>query len=1184
MSDITAETSSTVVEDFPSAETPPSSMGESTSSLDAQNNSIEDGDTSSEQRSKVSFPRLGGSSSPVAASSGWGSSLKSSKNRAASPGVAMRSSSVQEAFSLDLEAQYDITKAEFSTIVQNVKQKFGVSVESTLSKTSRTFLISGPREKIGEARRELVKKLTKPVTLEFAIPSKTRSAIIGSNGKTIKAISASNGVKINIAKEVNEDSYDGDLEDFTVTVSLSGDAESVRLAKSKIMEIVKEETKYAKIVVSLDEKLLPFIQVDEVEIPADVKTQLFDKSKEIVFSGPRDEVKFAKVKFINYLNELGLRIVVKKEKVPPKFHCLIDPNELKEKFQVIIQFPVNGEDPFVFTGLSDKVEEAIVHAKNSSKTYNVESLEISKAHGKNLEHAKNLVFFFNKYGTLDDVASKYPNVRIILPKVQSLNNSDVVNITLITKNDFVDEIKSARKEIVNLVNQLTPEQTLVISDIDYQLFHKDIKNILLSTEEDVRFVQLGDYNPGSDAIVLLAQVSDDEFKPLDEELKAQLTSVSEQLNSLRNKQKALAHKELALPKSQQDMLFGESDVSLKLINDEVSRLGAHAQIKLGFPSEDQITVRGDENGVKTAVNALESIIKSPSGNARLVFTVPTSVVSRLIGPKGSTLQQLRNQFAIQIQIPQDASEENTEVTIIGLEYNLNQAKSYISAEVKKWADIITKELLVPTRFHGSLIGPQGAYRIRLEKKYSVYIKFPKEGETVIIRGPSRGVKGAYEELRALLDFEIENGHKEVIQVPVGFVNRVIGKSGERINDIKAEFGVELNFLDRSDSEKAAKTGFVELEIVGSRSNIKEATKEVNTIIHEASDFITQSLENINPKWFSEIIGIGGSQLKEVISKAGGDGIKGKRVDVPNAKSEKSAITIEGPKDFVSKVKNQIEQLVTELENSVQKELDIPSEKYGALIGPGGSVRRELESKFKVRISVPNKNDTSGKVTISGLAANIEACEAAIKSDIIKNNYDLEILIPSQFHSYVSENGLFIQRLRSEFSTDVAHGNFSGLANKISRQQFKVPEDVAGSSEEKVKVTIKELSEQSAKAENIPWRLTYSPIDLSDILGDEAKSTESDKATALQKVSDLINQRLADAKEVNSEGFVWTQNPSKFRTVVGPNGSSLKEIRNQAKVVVQVPRKTDHINNVIYVKGSKAGVEKACDLITKKLLG
>lgn len=108
-------------------------------------------------------------------------------------------------------------------------------------------MVSGVAANVHEAKRELVKKLTKPINAVIEVPSKCKASIIGSGGRTIREISDAYEVKINVSKEVNENSYDEDMDDTTSNVSLFGDFESVNLAKAKILAIVKEETKNATI-------------------------------------------------------------------------------------------------------------------------------------------------------------------------------------------------------------------------------------------------------------------------------------------------------------------------------------------------------------------------------------------------------------------------------------------------------------------------------------------------------------------------------------------------------------------------------------------------------------------------------------------------------------------------------------------------------------------------------------------------------------------------------------------------------------------------------------------------------------------------------------------------------------------------------------------------------------------------
>ncbi|QID86037.1 hypothetical protein GRS66_008640 [Saccharomyces pastorianus] len=1162
------------------------------------------------------LPSLGSNAALASVKVNWGPNMKPAVSNSPSPSPSgpalntglgakrMRSKNIQEAFTLDLQSQLSITKPELSRIVQSVKKNHEVSVESTLSKNARTFLISGVAANVHDAKRELAKKLTKPINAVIEVPSKCKASIIGSGGRTIREISVTYEVKINVAKEVNEDSYDEDMDDTMSNVSLFGDFESVDMAKARILAIVKDETKNATIkLVVEDEKYLPYVDVSAFASNDDddeVKVQFYQKSGDIVISGPRENAKATKAAIQDYLKKLASDLAQEKVKIPTKFQFLIDAKELKEKYNVIVTFPSTPEDELVsFVGLRDKVTEAITYARSSSKSYVVESLDISKAHSKNVAHAKNLIMYFTKYSVLKSLEDSHPNVKISLPSVQSLPAAETVTVHISAKSDEANDIKAARKELISFVNNIPPSETLTVTDLDYELFGGSIKHSLLASESDVAFVQFGDYYPNDNTILLVALTGSEDFKPSIEEIQASLKKVNESLDQLRTKQNSMESNTYEFSPEVQDSLFSPSSATLKLILEDISEEEGHIQIKLHTPEEGQLTVRGDEKAVKVANKIFESIVNSPSNKSKMTVDIPANSVARLIGNKGSNLQQIREKFACQIDIPNEENNSATkdktvEVTLVGLEYNLTHAKKHMAAEAKKWADIITKELIVPTKFHGNMIGQHGTYRNRLQEKYNVFINFPRNSEIVTIRGPSRGVNKAHEELKALLDFEMENGYKMVINVPAEHVPRVIGKNGDNINDIRAEFGVEMDFLQKSTDPKVQETGEVELEITGSRQSIKDAAKRVESIVAEASDFVTEVLK-IDHKHHKSIVGSGGHTLREIISKAGGEEIRNKSVDIPNADSESQDITVQGPEKFVKKVVEEINKIVKEADNSVTKALDIPAERKGALIGPGGMIRRQLESEFSINLFVPHKDDASGKITITGLPENVEKAEKKILNEIIRENFDREINVPASIYEYVSERGAFIQKLRMDLFVNVRFGNTARKANKLARAPIQIPlENVRGSTEgenaEKTKFTVEEVGAPTSSEEgDITMRLTYEPVDLSSIFGEKEKEVKKDasndsakKEEALDTAVKLIEERIAKAPSATYAGYVWGADTKRFNMIVGPGGSNIKKIREAADVVINVPRKSDNVNDVVYIRGTKAGVEKAGEMVLKSL--
>lgn len=1144
------------------------------------------------------LPSLGSNAGFTNKKVAWGPNVKPNVTpQVATPNVVpqgaskpIRSKTIQEAFTLDLQSQLSITKPEFSRIVQSVKQNHDVSVESTLSKTSRTFLISGLPANVNAGRRELVKKLTKPVTDVLQVPSRAKAAIIGSGGRNIREIQEKFDVKVNVARENNPNVVDEDLGDQMADVSIHGDVDSVKLAKNRIMTIVKEETKNSSILVAVENSaLLPFLNLEHLALES-VKLSI-DDNKDLIVSGPREDVKLAKTKLQSYFQELESQLKEEQVKIPEKFQFLIDTEEIKNQFNVVVTFHLNSLVSFL--GHREKVPQAIAHARSSSTTFAVDALDISKAHSKNLQHAKNLVLYFSKYDVLKQIQDAHPDIKIVLPKPEQLTNAETVHIYISGKSNKTDEIKSVRKDLIAIVNEIAPFDTLAITDLDYELFHKDIKHDLLSSEETAGFVQFGDFYPGDDTILLVARVSNEDFKPSPEEIKESLSQVNATLDSIRNKQTKLATQVIDLESSKQDSLLAKG-VTISLILEEATQDGNTLQFKLHAPEESQLTLRGSDKAVKLAKKALESVVSTSNRKFKDSLEVSVNSVSRLIGSKGSNTQQLREKFDVNIDVPSESSNGKTvEVTITGVQYNVERAKVYVQQEAKKWADIITKEMFVAQKYHRNLMGPQGAYRNRLQEKYNVRIFFPKGEDNVTIRGPSRGVTRAHEELKSLLDFEMENGHKAIMEVPAEHVARVIGKNGDMINDIRADFGVELDFLQRTTDSSVQESGKVQLEITGNRQAIKDAQSKVTSIVQEASDFTKTTLD-VDRKYHKTIVGAGGHTLKEIINKAGGsEGVRNRTVDVPNADSETSIIKVEGPKKFVDAVIKEINKIVDEGEHSVNKELDIPDDKQGALIGPGGYVRRQLETEFHVQLHVPNKGE-SGKVVLTGLPENVEKAENKILTEIVKDNFDHELFVPAELHEFVSERGAFIQSLRLDYSINVKHGNQGRKATKLVRKPLDIPIDrVRGTGDEKIKTTVEELElpTTNENADKISWRLIYEDLDLDELLADEPSKSnikdkkavdEAKKEESLKKAIEAIEKRIELGGKATTAGYIWSSEPSKFNKIIGPGGSNIKKIRDSTGAIINVPRRSDKVNDVIYTKGTKESVESAIQQILKSL--
>ncbi|EDO16083.1 hypothetical protein Kpol_1016p25 [Vanderwaltozyma polyspora DSM 70294] len=1107
----------------------------------------------------------------------------------------MRSRNIQEIFSIQEADQLSVSKEAYTNIVNSVRKTFNVSVESTVSKSSRTILISGDRLDVQLSKRELLKKLQKPVDVSFNILTSCRSAVIGLGGRNVRELTTKYSVRIHIGEEPIENSHDEEFDDTLTQVNLNGDTESVAIVKKKILDIVKEETKNATFRVTItDEALIPFINISDLikQDKSSVKCRFNQNSNEIVVTGLREEAKskFAEVK--NYISNLNSSLTNEKVKIPNKFQILINNKEIKDKFNVDVHFPQEANDEFVsFVGPSDKVKAAIDYARNTSKEFVVESLDISKSHSNNIKHAKNIVLFMEKYDALKSITESNEGVRVVLPNAKLLLNSDHVVINIVSSTSNTSGLKATRKELIYFVDNMNTSDTLTVNDLDYQLFHKEAKKILGDLESEIKFIMLGDYQENSDEIVLFAQTTDDDFKPSAEEIQRKLDDGNSALDRLRKAQSTLHSEIIEMDSKSQDDLLGENSLTLSLVLKEVNDHEGSIQIKIHSPAENEILLRGNEKSVKVAKKALNLIKESPSRNYREVVEVPATVLSRFIGVKGANIQSIRSSYDITVNIEESnsksASNKITEVLLLGLEYNVKRAREFIHSEIKKWSDIITKDFLAPAKYHKGLFGPQRSNLTHLQSKYGVRIVLMNDNSVISIRGPSRSVNKTYDEFQALLDFEIAHSNRTVVKVPTEHIPRIIGKNGQRINDLRAEYGVEIDFVEDTSSDEIKNREEVEVEIIGTREAIKEASDKVQSIIYDTENFVLEKYE-IDPKYNKAIIGLNGTVLRDIISKAGGDHLTINRpVNVPKSGSNEGYITIQGPKEFVSKVIKQIDTIISNIDNTVSESIDVPTERLGALIGPVGTIRRQLETEFDIKLQIPNRNNRSGKVTIVGLPENVSSAKKKI-AELLDDKIDLEIEVPASIQEFVSERGAFVQRLRLHEFVNVRYGNSAKKVAKLDKVPIKIPvEKVRGDGKEALKLTIEELSDlpEASTAETIVWKLSYEPLDIDGLLdSDSSKNTETsgspaeERAKHIENAKSLIEERIASAPEAKYAGYIFCSDIKKFSRVIGPVGSRINKLRSESGCIISIPKKSDKINDVVFIRGTEDGVTKVSEVI------
>lgn len=1116
------------------------------------------------------FPALGGTAVSVGPSL-WGPSATVPTATAAPvaskkplSGVA-RSKNIQEAFNISNVVSLNVTKTEFAKIIGEIKKKHEVSIESTLSSVSkdRSFIVSGFPAKVYQARKELVRQLTKPVSITFKVPAKTRSVIIGAGGKNLKPIIESSGCRINIEKytgSADEESND------QIEVNIEGDIDGVQEAKQKINAIVDEETKHLVAKIVVPENLAPFVKSLNFK-SEDLTIEGPNKNRAIVISGLRDEVLVKKAEINNQLQTLEIKIKTDTKVIPPKYHQFIDAPRLLKDFDVVVQLPESENDSTVsFIGLPANIEQAVKFAREASSKVVIDSLDISKAHGNNVDHSRYLAAFFEHAGVLAKISSDN-GIKIAAPSYEKLaSDLTSVPIEFVANQDTKDSIKQARSDVVTQVNKITPSRVLVVKDIN-PIFKNKVEDAVrsVSKAENVYVVPFITLTSGSAEILLISlDKEDDEFAPSQDEINARLAKVNDSLAHIRELQANIKTVVLAIPSAKQQFIEGPNGTTLKALLADQSQVVLKLHTGESGADEDKVFLEGSKADVAHIQKEIEALLKDAEDvkdiySFESTVQVPTVTLSRLIGKSGANLNQLKEKFSVEIDVEKNAAGEKASVKVTGYKFNVKEAEQYIQNASKRFADEVTKTILVQAKYRPAIIGANGQYVKRLQTKYNVSINFQDKSDEVIIRGPSRGVAKTEEEIKELVDYEIENGYTKEIQVPSKAISRVIGKGGETINRIAVDTGIEIKVKDSEDPEVRT------VVLTGSRKGLTDAEKQISAIVKEIEDAITVELE-VNPKFFKDILGPRGSIKQSIIEKAGGAEEKEYRrlLQIPEQGSDSNKIVSSGSKKIVDSIVAQIKAIVAEKEAAVTEKLIVAKDKHRLLIGQGGFVRRSLEEEFNVRVNIPNASEKSETVSVIGKPEDIAKAVEKI-NELTADQWKEVVEVPVYLHAAVSERGAFPRKLRNEYDVQVEHGELSSKAIKLSSAFPTAPADVFGDAEtESIKFTISEETvEAPADDKTIPWRLVG-----------------SDENVA--KVSKLIKELLTKFAKDNTTAFLWVKDPSVFGKVVGPQGSRLNNIRNKSGSQIYIPRNTDKVNNVIFLKGTKESLEKANKLIQAEI--
>ncbi|KAF7544898.1 hypothetical protein G7046_g9681 [Stylonectria norvegica] len=1116
-------------------------------------------------------------------------------------------------------------KRPIPDIIKDINRKSRANITMATSSNGRLkFDATGPQDVAQQALKNLVSQIGTRTSIKVPIPASTRAHIIGKGGSMIRALQEKTGAKIQLPK-VDEHQIDEDDDEATIDVIVEGNALSAASARNEILKIAGERSANVQTKVrGIPTAFYPFIagpgnslaQALEESNGIQIRVpphQAYSAAPAPVAAAPGQRPAFtAAAKDGDHIQLAGDRAAVQKvraeiERQAAELQSQLESEQLsiqRGRHQFIIGdrgipmedffndtgcailLPTDEEDDTITViGPADQVQAGLEKAMDLAMGMQMSNLDIARFHrnapGGAAAHAGNVTRYLRQRKEIERLEKLY-STHINTPFSQ-----DGALPWELYSREGKNAIR-AQSEITGIINAQPPSRISAIP-ID-PFFHQHLRNdITPKVQKDYGVhVVVPEASEGDIPVLLVYEGLESEdtpspyqlprTKPSEADVRAfqkGLQEAQKHILELINKQEQITSTTLEVPlkfheKLRRFIKKEQETRSADQIPVRVSKLGT------------TITLRGPTSGVESlAAKATEFVEQETQDEKERGFTLdfefPQKYANHLIGKGGSNIRELRDRFDVEIQV------QDGKVELKGPKAKAEKARTYIQGLARTLADETSHTLRINPKYHRELIGSQGTQINRLQTRYKVLIFFPRSAKNasddqsnadasseagkparrqqapdeVIIRGPKKGADEARDEMFSLFKYLEEHSATATVAVQQKQVGSLIGQGGSALDELRQATGARIDVPADRDTQ------VVEIQIKGTASQVAKAKKALEEKRAVFDDTVIQTLD-VDKKHHKSLIGTSGSTLRDIVVKAGGSDDRrelARTIQFPKQEADGNTIKIEGRTDIVEKIISRIQEIVAERENQVTEIVEVPIDNHRSLIGRGGDVKRQMESKFTVSIDVPRQGDGKTGVKVTGRPENVEKAKEHILS-LIKSQQGETIQIPRSLHHSVSNNGQFFRQLRNDHQVTVDHAGQhppakpDASATRTTEGALPLITDDEDATADAHSWKVVQLA--SAEEGEIPWVL---------------RGTQEN----VEKAKEAILRSLEQAKKSDATGYLVLPDPKTYRFVIGTSGSTVNSIRKQSGCKIQVPRDQAK-DEAIEIIGSQEGVEMAKDLI------
>jgi len=1049
--------------------------------------------------------------------------------------MAVRSTMVTQLFHLPVEERrfrdasggFGDNTDQQAKVCTDIMKKCGVAIEINSAKDqSLTLMITGKIEQVHQARKEITTQLQTQCTIILAVPQEHHRFILGKGGKLLTDLENKTSTKITLPRP------DRNSDD----ISISGTKENVEKAKHEIQLISDEQSKLAFERLNIEKMYHPFVcgpwnrikneLVEKYGVRINVPPPSVQRD-EITVAGDKEGV-LASVQVLNAIyEEKKAKCQMVSIEVRKTQHKYIIGQQANNLYEILDKTGVSVEVPFF-----ESPSETITLRGEQLSLGSALTLVYEKANSVTIQEI-NVPAWMHRF----IIGKKGANVRAIstdLPKVQIDFRAGEDKIVV---EGPPEEVAPAAERLETLHKDTASNLASVEIDCDPK-FHRHIigksgSNIGRIKEETLVDIKIPQENSNESSKIRIEG-------PKEGVLKAQ-EMLMEMVATMENE----ITKEINIEHRFHRTMIGTKGEKIREIRDQYN------QVQITFPDaskqSNMVVVRGPREDVNAVVTYLSNFNKElVENNYQEKVPILKKFHKNVIGKGGVNVRKIKEETDTRIDLPSETTESEL-IIITGKKANVDKAKQMILAIQKELVNVKEDVILIPFRFHNSIIGAKGKLiRSIMEDCGGVTISFPPEGsnsDKVTIRGVAEDVVKAKKQLTALSSERQINGHCEELKADTRFHKFLIGRKGGNIAKIREQHNVRVVFPGPQEKDQESIT------IIGKEEDTKRALDELKAIIEELMA-VDQINFEVDQKYHRHFVARRGQILKDLAEEFGGV-----MVSFPRPGVDSTMVTIKGPKECVHGAKAKILEMVAELDAQVTVNCVIPQKFHRIIMGPKGSKVQSITEEFGVQIKFPDRVDPEA----NGVNNNDEnKAEAGGEGEA----------------AAVVESAITITGPQEK--CDAAYAALMALVPITDTVQvpFEFHRNIIGRKGETVR------NMMNVYGVNIMVPPSGDQNDLITVTGPPA-NVEKAKEGLLEKVASF-NKDKEDREARNQQ--VTLSVPPKFHPkIIGRQGAIINQIRKVHNVMIQFPAKGAEDQDIItitgYVKdaeGAKAEIQKKVD--------